>query len=157
VWEALFQYSWRRFEPQFRCILDSLAAQKSLLNSDKSKELVLGAETLHVTAENHSEGMKNRHSEADEEQWRLEFVIDKINPPNCHADQNAASEHRKEIQSGRWILQNNYFQAWRNIDASSNPLLYVNGIPGAGINFKSIHFLRVYSPCMKAKPSWHHS
>jgi hypothetical protein len=157
VWEALFQYSWKRFEPQFKCILDSLTGQKSLLNSDKSKELVLGAETLHVPAENHSEGMKSRCNEADEEQWRLESVIDKINPPNCYADQNVASEHRKESQSGRWILQNNYFQAWHNINASSNPLLYINGIPGAGTNFESNSFLRVYSQCMKAKPSWHRS
>jgi hypothetical protein len=128
VWDALFRYSWKAFEPQFNCVLDSLARLKSLLNSEKSEELILEAENL-------SDGMKNRCDQVDEERWQLESVIDKINPPNCHADQNAASEQRKESHSGRWVLQN--FRAWRNItNTGSNPLLYMNGIPGAGINFK---------------------
>ncbi|OXV06214.1 hypothetical protein Egran_06018 [Elaphomyces granulatus] len=89
-------------------------------------------------------------SQVYEERWRLESVIDKINPQNCHADQNAASEQRTESQSGRWVLQNDDFQAWRNVNnASSNPLLYINGIPGAGIDFNQIlRFLRVYSQLM---------
>ena len=126
MWEALFWYSWKEFEPQFRYILDSLARQKKLRNSGKSKGLVLEAETSHEQAAN-----------VDEEQWRLESIIDKINPPNCYADQNAASEQRKASQSGEWILQNEHLRAWRNVNADLNPLLYINGIPGAGTDFKS--------------------
>jgi hypothetical protein len=116
-----------------------------LLESEKSEELILEAQTLHGPADNHSDRMKNRCSQVDEERWRLESVIDKINPPNCHADQNAASEQRTESQSGRWVLQNDDFQAWCNVNnASSNPLLYINGIPGAGIDFNQIlHFLSI--------------
>ena len=87
------------------------------------------AETSHEQAAN-----------MDEEQWRLESIIDKINPPNCYADQNAASEQRKASQSGEWILQNEHLRAWRNVNADSNPLLYINGIPGAGMDFKSNSF-----------------
>jgi len=131
MWEALFRYSWKGFELQFRYILDSLARQKSLFNSSKSKELVLGAKTSHEQA-----------AIMDEEQWRLESIIDKINPPNSHADQNAASEQRKASQSGEWILQNEHLRAWRNVkvNVDSNPLLYINGIPGAGTNFIKFTF-----------------
>jgi hypothetical protein len=120
-----------------------------LLNSSKSKGLVFGAETWHEPGA--------KMDEEQTEQWRLESIIDKISSPNCHADQNAASEQRKESQSGRWILQNDHLRAWRNVNAISNPLLYINGIPGAGTDFKSIHFLRVYSQCMKVKQFWHRS
>jgi hypothetical protein len=136
VWEALFRYSWKAFNPQFKGLLDSLARQKSLLKSEKSEEFVLEAETSHGPAENHSDRMRNQCNQVDEEWWRLKSIIDKIDAPNCDTDQNAASEQRKESQSGRWVLQKDDFQAWCNVtNAGSNPLLYINGIPGAGIGF----------------------
>ncbi|KAN0068061.1 hypothetical protein V8E54_013989 [Elaphomyces granulatus] len=76
--------------------------------------------------------MRNQCNQVDEEWWQLKSIIDKIDAPNCDTDQNAASEQRKESQSGRWVLQNDDFQAWCNVtNAGSNPLLYINGIPGA--------------------------
>jgi hypothetical protein len=138
VWEPLFRYAWKAFNPQFKDVLDSIARQKSLLKSEKSEELVLETETLHGPAENNSDGMRNQCNQVDEEWWRLKSIIDKIDAPNCDTDQNAASEQRKESQSGGWVLQIDDFQAWCNVtNASSNPLLYINGIPGAGIGFKS--------------------
>jgi hypothetical protein len=107
-----------------------------LLKSEKSEEFVLEAETSRGLAENHSDRMRHQCNQVDEEWWRLKSIIDKIDAPNCDTDQNAASEQRKESQSGRWLLQNDDFQAWCNVtNAGSNPLLYINGIPGAGIGF----------------------
>jgi hypothetical protein len=138
VWKKLFHSSWRTFNTQFKRILDSLARHKDLLESEKSTVTVMEVQTLRTFAESRFNEMESRFNDMakEEKRRRLESVIDKINPPNCHTDQNAASEQRENTQSGKWLLGNDHFRAWCNVNIDSNPLLYIHGIPGAGMDFK---------------------
>ncbi|KAL2841782.1 hypothetical protein BJX68DRAFT_270965 [Aspergillus pseudodeflectus] len=63
---------------------------------------------------------------------KLDRILDKVNAPNCYLDQETSSEHRENLQSGKWVFDHEEFKQWRNAPAGSNPLLYIHPIPGAG-------------------------
>jgi hypothetical protein len=70
-----------------------------------------------------------------EKRKQLALLIEKLDVPNYQWDQYLASEQRRRSQSGAWVLQEAHFQEWSETDTHSNPLLYIHGIPGAGMHF----------------------
>ena len=65
---------------------------------------------------------------------RLLAVTEKINPPSTLRDHEAFTELRQEYPaSGRWILQHRFFRNWKDFRFPHTDLLWINGIPGAGI------------------------
>ena len=49
-------------------------------------------------------------------------------------DHYSACEARSEYpESGRWILRNSELQNWKEADAPVSSILWLNGIPGAGM------------------------
>ncbi|KAI1563089.1 hypothetical protein PtrEW13061_012073 [Pyrenophora tritici-repentis] len=52
---------------------------------------------------------------------------------NCGADQETYARVRQEYPgTGQWFLQKNRFRSWFDPNFCSTPLLWMNGIPGAG-------------------------
>ena len=65
---------------------------------------------------------------------RLLTLIEKINAPSTNTDHEAFTELRQEYPaSGRWILQHSFFRDWKDFACPNADLLWINGIPGAGI------------------------
>jgi hypothetical protein len=123
----LFSSSWKIFETQFRCILDSLGRHKDLIESEKGTLAVFEAQRVRELAEAHFKEISEL-----EKRKQLTALIEKLNAPDYNLDHYVASEQRRRSQSGTWVLQNIHFRKWSEMDAKSNPLLYIHGIPGAG-------------------------
>jgi hypothetical protein len=70
----------------------------------------------------------------------LAVLIEKLKSPNYQLDQKAASEQRRRSKSGKWVLQNAHFRKWSEMDTNNNPLLYIHGVPGAGMQPNLCYF-----------------
>lgn len=78
----------------------------------------------------------------DQEYLRREIVNAWLCPFNCESQQQTHSNTRSVCKDpGRWLLDNRLFQDWHNPDYCSKPLLWLNGIPGAGRKFTIIDLL----------------
>ena len=92
-----------------------------------------------------------RDMEDVEKKKQLSVVLEKLEAPNYQIDQYAASEQRRNSRSGDWILRDDMFREWADPHASKNPLLYINGIPGAGMNLLSDFFPKLADRVSKGK------
>jgi hypothetical protein len=79
----------------------------------------------------------------DQDNLRREIVQAWLGPFNC---ESCESQQRTHLSTrsvckdpGRWLLDNPRFQDWLNPDYCSKPLLWLNGIPGAGKTFIKIY------------------
>jgi hypothetical protein len=68
-----------------------------------------------------------------EKKKELAVLNEKLNAPNYQSDQYVASQQRRRGKSGEWVLQSVHFRKWSGGDKNSNPLLYIHGVPGAGM------------------------
>ena len=130
AWKKLFHSSWKTFKTQFQYLLGSLSRHKSLIENQASLLDYEQSKLARVAAENSfgdiAKAEKKRRSLA---------VTDKIRPPNSRIDQDKAKETRQEYpESGKWILRQASLRDWMDLNRPNLPLLWVNGIPGAGIS-----------------------
>lgn len=129
AWKKLFHSSWKTFRTQFQYILSSLSRHKSLIENQASLLDYEQSKLARVAAQNSFEEI----AEAEKKRRSL-AVTDKIRPPNTRVDQEKAKETRQECpESGKWILQNAFLRDWMDLNCQNVLLLWVNGIPGAGI------------------------
>ena len=104
----------------FDQILNSLRRHKELLESEKGTAAILEMQRL-------------RQDIAAAERGRRRItVFDKIKSAKYEEDQESASKKRGGSNSGYWILRRRQFQDWSNIHMRADPILWINGIPGAG-------------------------
>lgn len=69
-----------------------------------------------------------------EKKRRFITVTEKIHPPNSHTDQEHAAEIRRDFpEAGRWLLLRDQVKEWMDPLSTKIPLLWLNGIPGAGM------------------------
>ena len=130
AWKKLFHSSWKTFKTQFQYILSSLSRHKSLIENQASLLDYEQSKLARVAAKNSFEEI----AEAEKKRRSL-AVTDKIRPPNSRIDQDKAKEARQEYpESGKWILRHAFLRDWMDLDCPNAPLLWVNGIPGAGIS-----------------------
>src|SRR5947208_3650562 len=148
AWKHLFHSSWKTFRTQFQYILNSLRRHKNLVESQAGLVAVMESQRARAVAEKHFE-----EDEKAERSRRSIAVIEKIRPPNCQVDQDCAAETRHESQTGQWILQHKQVKDWMNSQSTMNPLLWLNGIPGAGKLLCST-FSQRQSHVRQVKPYW---
>jgi hypothetical protein len=73
-----------------------------------------------------------RRNEEDEKHRRI-TVRNWLSAASTDVDQErGVTTRRQNADSGRWLLDNNRVQSWFNPEFCSAPLLWINGIPGAG-------------------------
>ena len=72
----------------------------------------------------------------DQDNLRREIVNAWLRPFSSESQQKTHLNARSVCKDpGRWLLDDPRFQGWLNPDYCSNPLLWLNGIPGAGREF----------------------
>lgn len=64
---------------------------------------------------------------------RMREIQEKLQSPNYQLDQEMSAERRNGTASGLWIFDDSTFQAWLHGGSSSSKILYINGMPGAGM------------------------
>jgi hypothetical protein len=77
----------------------------------------------------------------NEEKRQTIAVRDWLSAANTEADQENYGEIRAQYPgTGYWLLQRRHVQAWLDPNSPSTPLLWLNGIPGAG-EYPVLNFL----------------
>ncbi|PVH98773.1 hypothetical protein DM02DRAFT_673149 [Periconia macrospinosa] len=128
VWKQLLSAVWKNFDTEFGEILRNLREHRSLIESQASiaqlHEMIRNQEISQTTLNNQKEGENRR---------RREFCMQWLSPAAYDVDQEAHTKVRLSYPgTGRWLLTNKRFYSWFDRDASSNQLLWMTGIPGAG-------------------------
>lgn len=99
-----------------------------MIESEKGTVAVFEAQRVRELAEIHVKEILEL-----EKRKQLALLIEKLGAPNYQWDQHLASEQRRRSQSGAWVLQDTRFREWSEMDTNNNPLLYIHGVPGAGM------------------------
>ena len=129
AWKQLFRSSWKTFKTNFQCILSNLSRHKTLIESQASLAEYEQAKLARLAAQNSFEQIAK-----GEKSRRLTAVIEKVHPPNCLNDHEQAVEVRQEYpETGKWILRSDQLKQWMDPLSTDVPVLWVNGIPGAGM------------------------
>ena len=129
AWKQFFRSSWKTFNTKFRCILSNLSRHKNLIESQASLAEFEQSQLARLAAQNSFEQIAK-----GEKSRRLMAVIEKIHPPNSLNDHEQAVEIRQEHpDTGRWILEVGQLKRWMDPLATDVLILWVNGIPGAGM------------------------
>ena len=69
-----------------------------------------------------------------ERRIHLSAVTERLHPPNTLNDHERAVKTRENyLESGRWILHHPLLKDWMDFTSTNVPVLWINGIPGAGI------------------------
>jgi hypothetical protein len=135
VWKQLFQATWKTFRTRFGGLLANLQRHGRLVESQANliefEQLFEELERARVTAEAEYQRRKD-----DEDRHRRVMVRNWLSAASVEADQEAGINARKNYpESGRWLLGNSRMQAWLNAEFCAVTLLWLHGIPGAGLIF----------------------
>jgi hypothetical protein len=57
----------------------------------------------------------------------------KLQSPEYQINQEISTENRGETPSGQWIFKHSKFEPWYDSSTLGSMVLYINGIPGAGM------------------------
>ncbi|CAI6242163.1 unnamed protein product [Periconia digitata] len=128
MWKQLFSAVWKNFETEFAEILRNLREHRSLIESQASiaqlHEIIRTQEMAQTTLKMQKE---------EENRRRREFCIQWLASAPYDVDQDAHAKVRHTYPgTGQWLLANKRFMSWFDRDMSSNQLLWMTGIPGAG-------------------------
>jgi hypothetical protein len=144
VWRHLFRSIWNDFGTKFNGLLEGLRLHRQLIieqanllqaeQSQSDSQAVLA----HIQQYEHDRQEKIerlRKTEEEERDRKYLKVLDWFS-----AAQSTKQDHetfRKTRSpytgSGQWILKHGKVQDWREMDTPPTSMLWMNGIPGAGM------------------------
>lgn len=132
----MFEASWRVFAPGIKHIESNIGRHKRLIESGES-----------YTKFEEVQNVRQAAVHEFEKQMRDQDILrqDRVHAWLCHFSCEAQQEHHRNTRSvckdpGRWLLDHARFQEWYDPDDCSEPLLWLSGIPGAGMSLINITF-----------------
>lgn len=121
---------WKNFGTQFDGILNSLGRHKELVESR-------GTLAQYRRYKDDMEDLKRRLDDLldAEQEKKKKAVKEWLSAGKQLQEEHAAfSTIRDEFATTtRWIMGNEHVKHWINVDDPDSPILWVHGIPGAGI------------------------
>lgn len=127
MWKQLFQATWSTYKTKFGPIVDSLKRHKQLFGERVTFTQLEEIRSIGLKTSKDLE--KQRKSE---EMSHLREVQCWLNGADVVTDQDTLTRARSgNPQAGTWLLRHALFRSWK--ETNTNPILWVNGIPGAGI------------------------
>jgi hypothetical protein len=135
LWRQMFASSWSNYKTRFSGIIKNFPRHQQLIESQAN--LIQIEESQ---AERRVEESRFRTLMQNEERNRLNAVSTWLNPTDVEADQTRFRKIRTEYPTtGQWPLQDQRFEDWFNPQYPAiPPLLWLNGMPGAGMHCVSI-------------------
>ncbi|QDS77800.1 hypothetical protein FKW77_005655 [Venturia effusa] len=139
-WRRLSQATWRGMTLKIAHIGESIAQQRSFLEShvvlSQSKELsslriellteFTKLQDLRISARD-----AFRRASKVEQDRRYEKILQLLGDVNPYARQQEAAK-RRYTDTGKWLLADDTFKRWFDLDHCIEPLIWLNGMPGAG-------------------------
>ncbi|PMD12225.1 hypothetical protein NA56DRAFT_756767 [Hyaloscypha hepaticicola] len=132
TWRQLFNATWKTFRTEFSGLLVNIQRHGRLVESQANlvefEQLFHQMEMGRVAAKADFQRRKE-----EEERNRRIAVRNWLSAASTDVDQERGVSVRKHNPgSGRWLLGNNQVQGWFNPEFCSAPVVWINGIPGAG-------------------------
>ncbi|KAH8687413.1 hypothetical protein BGZ60DRAFT_363661, partial [Tricladium varicosporioides] len=132
TWRQLFHATWKTFRAEFSGLLANIQRHGRLVESQANlvefEQLFHQMEMGRVAAKADFQRRKE-----EEDRNRRISVRNWLSAASTEVDQERGVTTRKNNPgSGRWLLGNNQIQGWFNPEFCSAPLVWINGIPGAG-------------------------
>lgn len=129
AWQQLFLSAWKDFRSRFQGILDSLKRHKALIESQATLVEFEESQAARALAED-----RYLRKEENERKTQLITVRTWLKGLRSHIDQKVAMSERAEYpETGRWLLNYPKLKIWFDIQSSEVRILWINGIPGAGM------------------------
>ncbi|KAI9150828.1 Transcriptional regulator CRZ1 [Paramyrothecium foliicola] len=146
-WEMLFTETWSTYQSRISNIISNIARQRSLIESHAST-----VQTEVVEQDFHDTQQREDDEFEEEDLRRLQIVTNWIRATNVAVDQDEFLKARTEYPgTGQWLLDNTLFNEWFDPQYPTiPPLLWLNGIPGAG---KTILASMVVEAAQKLAPA----
>lgn len=136
-WKQLFRASWRSKLPEIDCIKQNMRRNRRLIENRVTFaefEEIQNHRQSAMNASGREKIARDDRCQAVVRQWLSAFPCDE-----------ELDRHRNTRSicpdSGRWLLENEKFKKWLNPDFCLSPLLWLSGIPGAGIHLYPPKFL----------------
>lgn len=151
-WKQFFKAGWRGLEPRIEHITESVRRHRWLIEA--------GASISQFEKIQNSRDDARRTFEAERRQQEdkcLMVVKQWLSPFGCETE----LDHHRNTRSicgnpGRWLFEHRLFQTWFSIEYCSTPLLWLSGIPGAGMaQVPQIGAINYILTEFQAKPSSH--
>ncbi|KAI0157994.1 putative zinc finger protein [Hypoxylon sp. FL1284] len=129
VWQAVFGESWKTCKSRFSSIIHSIAQHRSLVESRATSSRI---EEYQENIQQSRQIEEIRFNEQNSR--RVRDVLSWLRPTNVADDQAALVKAREDYPgTGKWLLGNSLFNEWFDPQFPIiPPLLWLNGIPGAG-------------------------
>lgn len=80
-----------------------------------------------------AECQKRQEQESTNRRLAVNAWLSPVDSVSDHDD--ALAVQQGDSDSGRWLLQQDLVREWSNPNSRSEPLLWINGKPGAGMTF----------------------
>ncbi|KAH8892450.1 hypothetical protein GQ53DRAFT_646497 [Thozetella sp. PMI_491] len=128
VWKQLFQATWRGLQTRIQHIKDNIAQHRRLIDSQMTLMEFEHVVKTHTLAE--AEFKAAREAEMGRRRRIVHEWLDPYNSELVHDEHSSA--RAGDPQCGTWLIEDTTFQKWFHPNLCSKPLLWLNGIPGAG-------------------------
>lgn len=156
AWKQIFKATWKDFDTKFRHILEGLSRHKALIESQATILQFEKQQKEHAKVETSFKAIQEsilriQKYQREHLNYKKEFeaierednkrqqlaLLDWLSATDPILDHESAAAMRADYpSSGKWILQENKIKAWLGSQQSTIPLLWINGIPGAGWHHK---------------------
>jgi hypothetical protein len=128
AWHLFFDSLWKSFDFRFNGILKRLSHHKELLH----REVV----TIDIVAAQQWRNETKERVLRQEKRNQDYYLHDSISwlkvSDEQHDDELEKLADKREEGTCEWVFRNSLFQNWKD-DVHGEPILWVKGIPGAGL------------------------
>lgn len=129
VWRQVFKSMWKDFKTRFQHILDRLRDHRALIESQAT---LLHLQQYQDDRVKLLDGLDR--TEKAENNRKYKEVLEWVSGAKSMVDHESTCEVRSDYpESGKWILKNEKFRNWRHAEGPISSVLWLNGIPGAGM------------------------
>jgi len=137
AWYLLFQCTWKGLASSIRSVRANLQRHRTLVETQATLVHFEQAQEARECAK----GAVLRAEEAEKRRMMI-TVTEWLAPPDTRSDQQRYSRIRDEYpNTGRWLLKARKVKKWLDHLSTGVPLLWVYGIPGAGVFRFIFHLL----------------
>lgn len=138
-WKAIFYSTWKTFKTNFCPILSSFRRHKTLLSEEKLTALMSEVQSNFHQLRNDislrdAQDQARILAEVDEKRRQQRRILrEDLCPPDSQQDQERSFAVLQGSSSGHWIAGEPTFRAWSDPLSTQSSLLFLSGIPGAGL------------------------
>ena len=135
-WRVLFESLWPKYSSKFQVILNNIMYHRNLMDGEVTLAHITEAHAARVAA-------YERYEKKKEIDGRSEFqsILTSLSP-QLHDSRLEIIKQRCSIQAGRWLEKDKRFSKWRDGSKESVNVLWLTGIPGAGMSVASTLFVK---------------